>query len=80
MYTTAEDCKAVQINYQKPGRNTTTLVRGACKMSGSVCIENRSVAVSYGACTRDGRDPTPITPYGPDVPWASTTDVEVMQH
>lgn len=80
MYTTAEDCKAVQINYQKPGRNTTTLVRGACKMSGSVCIENRSVAVSYGACTRDGRNPTPITPYGPDVPLAPTTDVEVMQH
>ena len=80
MYTTAEDCKAVQINYQKPGRNTTTLVRSACKMSGSVCIENRSVAVSYGACTRDGRDPTPITPNQPDTPWASTTDVKVIQH
>jgi hypothetical protein len=54
MYTTAEECKAVVINYQRPGRNTTLPVQSACKMAGSVCIENRPVAVSYGACTRTG--------------------------
>jgi len=64
MYTTAAECANVEINYQRPGRNTTTLVRGACRMSGSVCIENRPVAVSYGACTRNGvvPQPTPVNP------------------
>lgn len=62
MYTTAEECKAVVINYQKPGRNTTVSVRGACRMAGSVCIENRPVAVSYGACDRNGLIPAPVVP------------------
>lgn len=78
MYTTEEDCNAVEINYQRPGRNTTTLVRSACRMSGSVCIENRSVAVSYGACERNFR---PITPIGPVGPVGPGTDVPVViQH
>ena len=57
LYKTEEECKAVEINYQRPNRNTTVLVRSACVMSGSVCIENRPVAVSYGACDPD-EDPT----------------------
>jgi len=81
MYTTPDECRAVEINYQRPGRNTTTLVRGACRMSGSVCIENRAVAVSYGACTRTGVIPNPVVPpVGPINPNTSSAAVEVITH
>ena len=79
MYTTPEDCNAVEINYQRPGRNTTTLVRSACRMSGSVCIENRSVAVSYGACPRDGISPV-VPPVGPVTPVNPGDVPAVIQH
>lgn len=80
MYTTEDDCNAVEINYQRPGRNTTTLVRSACRMSGSVCIENRSVAISYGACPRNGIPPI-VPPVGPITPVNGGTDVPaVIQH
>ena len=73
MYTTATDCNNVAINYQQPGRNTTNLVRNACVMSGSVCIENRSVAVSYGAC-----DPDPTRVVVPSV--TNSADVYLIEH
>ena len=62
MYTSPSDCNAVEINYQKAGRNTVQHVLSACVMSGSVCIENRPVAVSYGACRADpSRVVRPVT-------------------
>ncbi len=48
--TDAASCKAAQINYRGPEDKTLTLIRSACTMSGSRCIENYSVAKSYGAC------------------------------
>lgn len=48
--TDAKQCKAAQINYRGPEDKTLNLIRSACTMSGSVCIENYSVAHSYGAC------------------------------
>ena len=78
MYTTPDECRAVEINYQRPGRNTTTLVRSACRMSGSVCIENRSVAVSYGACPRNGIPPV-VPPVGPVNP-GTQAPINVISH
>lgn len=49
-YTDLEQCKAAQFNYKPAGAATTTLVRSACTVSGSACIENFPVAKSYGAC------------------------------
>ncbi|MDR1337981.1 MAG: hypothetical protein LBJ73_03045 [Rickettsiales bacterium] len=43
-------CVNAQINYRPVGANFTTLVSGACAISGSVCIENHSVASSQNAC------------------------------
>lgn len=40
------DCPNVQINYRKDGKNE--LIAGACKISGSVCVINDSVALSWG--------------------------------
>lgn len=80
MYTTAQDCNAVEINYQRPGRNTTTLVRSACRMSGSVCIENRSVAVSYGACPRNGTVTQVVPPVVPFAPINPGDTPAVIQH
>ena len=83
LYTTAEDCNNVVINYQRPNRNTTTTVRGACRMAGSVCVENRSVAVSYGACTRNGVVPPVVPPVGPITPsnnGANQAVVNVIEH
>lgn len=48
--TDLNQCRAAQINYKPEGAATTTLVRSACMPSGSECIENYSVAKSYGAC------------------------------
>ena len=48
--TDMKQCKTAQINYRGPEDKTLTLVRSACAPSGSVCIENYSVAKSYGAC------------------------------
>ena len=48
--TNLEACKNAQINYKPVDAVTTTLVPGACTVSGSVCIENYPVAKSYGAC------------------------------
>lgn len=48
--TDERSCNAAQINYRGPEDKTITLIRSACKMSGSRCIENYSVAKSYGAC------------------------------
>ena len=78
MYTTPDECRAVEINYQRPGRNTTTLIRSACRMSGSVCIENRSVAVSYGACPRNGIPPV-VPPVGPVNP-GTQPSINVISH
>lgn len=46
----ANSCKSANINWRGPDDKTITLIRSACKMSGSQCIENYSVAKSYGAC------------------------------
>lgn len=46
----SSQCNAAQINYKPAGANTVTLVKTACKMSGSTCIENTAVAKSRGAC------------------------------
>lgn len=43
-------CNAAQFNYKPAGAPTVTLVPTACQMSGSVCVENYSVAKSHGAC------------------------------
>lgn len=48
--TNLNDCVAAQVNYKPVGQGATTLIPGACQVSGSVCIENRPVAISYGAC------------------------------
>ena len=45
-----EQCADAQFNYKPAGAATTTLVRSACIVSGSACIENYPVAKSYGAC------------------------------
>ena len=50
-YTDLEQCKSVALNYKPDVNGTITLVRSACDVSGSVCIENAPVAASYGACT-----------------------------
>lgn len=48
--TDSAQCKAANINWRGPNDKTMTLIRSACTMSGSQCIENYSVAKSYGAC------------------------------
>ena len=49
-YTDLNQCKSVALNYKPDVNGTITLVRSACSVSGSVCIENEVVAKSYGAC------------------------------
>ena len=49
-FTYAEDCKNAQVNYRPSADVTTTLIRSACAVSGSTCIENYPVARSYGVC------------------------------
>ena len=49
-YTDLNQCKAAALNYKPEIDGTITLVRSACAVSGSVCIENAPVAKSYGAC------------------------------
>lgn len=49
-YTDLNQCKAAALNYKPAIDGTITLVRSACAVSGSVCIENAAVAKSYGAC------------------------------
>lgn len=49
-YTDLNQCSAAAVNYKPLKDGTITLVRSACAVSGSVCIENASVAKSYGAC------------------------------
>ena len=49
-YTNQEDCKNAQINFKPAWGKTTELIRSACAVSGSACVENYPVAVSYGAC------------------------------
>lgn len=48
--TDLNQCADAQINYKAADAATVTLVPGACKVSGSACIENYPVAKSYGAC------------------------------
>ncbi|MDR1360772.1 MAG: hypothetical protein LBJ18_00465 [Rickettsiales bacterium] len=43
-------CSEASINYKPYDAPKATLVAAACMASGSVCIENYSVAKSYGAC------------------------------
>lgn len=50
MFTDLKQCVAVEINYKPADATTATLVRSACVPSGSACIENASVARTYGAC------------------------------
>ena len=49
-YTDLNQCKSVALNYKPDVNGTITLVRSACSVSGSACIENEVVAKSYGAC------------------------------
>ena len=49
-FTNLEDCKNAQVNYRPSADSTTTLIRSACEVSGSACIENYPVARSYGVC------------------------------
>ena len=44
------ECTTAAINYRPADATSTRLINAACTMSGSVCIENHPVAVSYGAC------------------------------
>lgn len=71
MYTTAEDCNNVVINYQAPGRITTTTIRSACRMAGSVCVESIA-AVSYGVC--------PLNASGQNNSGTAQSDVRLIQH
>ncbi|MDE6570704.1 MAG: hypothetical protein K2L95_00590 [Alphaproteobacteria bacterium] len=50
MYTDLNQCAAAQFNYKPADASSTTLVRSPCAVSGSVCIENYTIAKSYGAC------------------------------
>ena len=43
-------CKSVALNYRPGTSVATTLVRSACIASDNACIENATVAKSYGAC------------------------------
>lgn len=49
-FTDLSQCKAAQFNYKPADAPTVTLVRSACTVSGSACVENYPVAKSYGAC------------------------------
>ena len=49
-FSDLEQCADAQFNYKPAGAPTTILVRSACKVSGSACIENYPVAKSQGAC------------------------------
>ncbi len=49
-FSDLEQCADAQFNYKPAGAPTTILVRSACKVSGSACIENYTVAKSQGAC------------------------------
>ena len=49
-FTDLNQCANAAINYKADVNGTITLVRSACAVSGSVCIENAPVAASYGAC------------------------------
>ena len=49
-YVDMNECKNVALNYKPKSNGSTTLIRSACIDSGSVCIENETVAKSYGAC------------------------------
>lgn len=49
-YNDMSQCKNAQINYKPVDATETKLIRSACKVSGSVCIENYPVAKSHGAC------------------------------
>ena len=49
-YTDLNQCKNAALNYMTSPKGTITLIRSACKVSGSACVENAPVAVSYGAC------------------------------
>ena len=49
-YADLNQCKSAALNYKPDVNGTITLVRSACDVSGSVCIENAAVAKSYGAC------------------------------
>lgn len=48
--TDLKQCAAAQVNYRPADAPTIRLIQAACTPSGSVCIENYPVAVSYGAC------------------------------
>ena len=48
--TDLNQCAVAQINYRPIGSTNTQLVDTACVVSGSTCIDNHPVAVSYGAC------------------------------
>ncbi len=50
MYTDLNQCAAAQFNYKPADASTVTLVRSPCAVSGSVCVENYTVAKSHGAC------------------------------
>ncbi|MBQ8294399.1 MAG: hypothetical protein IJX89_03370 [Alphaproteobacteria bacterium] len=49
-FTDLGQCTAAQFNYKPVDAPTVTLVRSACAVSGSACVENYPVAKSYGAC------------------------------
>ncbi len=56
MMVDLNDCRNVQFNYQPNNKGEITLINTPCMVSGSVCIENRAVAVSNGACVASGTD------------------------
>lgn len=43
-------CAAAQLNYKPVNSTNTQLVNTACVVSGSTCVDNHPVAISYGAC------------------------------
>lgn len=49
-FSDLNQCANAQFNYKPAGAAAVTLVHSACVPSGSVCLENQTVAKSYGAC------------------------------
>lgn len=81
MYTNADECNVVEINYQRPTRTTSTLIRSACVWSDAdnKCNENRPVAVSYGACAPDTPD-EPDNPGNGGTTTVITNDPSIIHH
>jgi len=48
--TNIYDCTQAAVTYLPAGSTTSTMVNTACDVSGSTCVANDPIAISYGAC------------------------------